>query len=117
MELFILFFAVIIGLAILQGSYVRKLEAWHVGLRDRTLRAHEFPELIEDMSKLKGIPNRPKYWGMAKQIYFAALHSKELSFEQKIQIYELFDRLGVQGISYPKGRPSERREATIHDIF
>ena len=68
---------------------------------------------IIETGRIKRMQNRQRYWTMCKQIYFASLNLKELSFEQKVQMYEVFNRLGVQGIPYPKGRPSERRKATI----
>ncbi|WP_114167130.1 hypothetical protein [Exiguobacterium sp. TNDT2] len=87
-----------------QISYALKIKKWEIHLQRRDVRQVEFHELLDDMKAIWWVPNHPKYWGRCKTIYFAALHSRELSFEQKRELFDVFDDLKLKGIPYPKGR-------------
>jgi hypothetical protein len=76
------------------------------------VRQVEFHDLFDDMKAIWWVPNHPKYWGRCKTIYFAALHSRELSFEQKRELFDVFDDLKLKGIPYPKAR-EERRQVDV----
>jgi len=45
---------------------------------------------------------------MCKTIYFGVYRSNELTLDENVKIYDVFDRLGLHGIPYPKsGNPTK----------
>lgn len=101
----------------LQIFYALKIKKWENRLWKRPVRHTEFSDLLDDMKMIWWVPNHPKYWGRCKTIYFAALHSRELSVEEKREMYDVFDDLEVKGIPYPQEIMRSSRGATSNDIF
>lgn len=93
----------------LQISYALKLKKWETRLQQRTVRQVEFYDLLDDMKAIWWVPNHPKYWGRCKTIYFAALHSRDVSYEQKRELFDVFDALKLKGIPFPKDRDVPRK--------
>ncbi|MCT4796635.1 hypothetical protein [Exiguobacterium alkaliphilum] len=101
----------------LQIFYALKIKKWENELKRRDVRQIEFHDLLEDMKAIWWVSNHPTYWGRCKTIYFAALHSRVLSFEQKRELFDVFDHLKVKGIPYPKGQSNASKEIKAHDHF
>lgn len=93
----------------LQIRYALKLKKWESRLQQRTVRQVEFYDLLDDMKAIWWVPNHPKYWGRCKTIYFAALHSRDVSYEQKRELFDVFDALKLKGIPFPKDRDVPRK--------
>lgn len=93
----------------LQIRYALKLKKWESRLQQRTVRQVEFYDLLDDMKAIWWVPNHPKYWGRCKTIYFAALHSRDVSYEQKRELFDVFDTLKLKGIPFPKDRDVPRK--------
>lgn len=93
----------------LQIRYALKLKKWESRLQQRTVRQVEFYDLLDDMKAIWWVPNHPKYWGRCKTIYFAALHSRDVSYEQKRELFDVFDALKLKGIPFPKVRNVPRK--------
>jgi hypothetical protein len=93
----------------LQIRYALKLKKWESRLQQRTVRQVEFYDLLDDMKAIWWVPNHPKYWGRCKTIYFAALHSRDVSYEQKRELFDVFDALKLKGIPFPKDRNVPRK--------
>lgn len=93
----------------LQIRYALKLKKWESRLQQRTVRQVEFYDLLDDMKAIWWVPNHPKYWGRCKTIYFAALHSRDVSYEQKRELFDVFDNLKLKGVPFPKDRDVPRK--------
>ena len=93
----------------LQIRYALKLKKWESRLQQRTVRQVEFYDLLDDMKAIWWVPNHPKYWERCKTIYFAALHSRDVSYEQKRELFDVFDALKLKGIPFPKDRNVPRK--------
>ena len=118
MPLFMFGFIVFVVILITVGSnQLAKLRHWSKQLEHRTLHAHEFSELLADLTVFKRMHNRPAVWSMCKTIYFGVYRSNELTLDEKVKIYDVFDRLGLHGIPYPKSGNPTKRPTTIHDMF
>lgn len=92
-----------------QINYAMRLKKWGTRLQQRTIRQVEFYDVLDDMRAIWWVPNHPKYWGRCKTIYFAALHSRDISYEQKRELFDVFDALKVKGIPLPRDREREKR--------
>lgn len=93
-----------IRMIIKQMEYGRTLKTCGVTLQKRHTTQSEFDGLIREMREVKWAPNYPEYWGYCKTIFFATLHSREITLEQKRQLYAEFERLKVHGLPYPRER-------------
>lgn len=105
-----LVFGVIVASILLQMAYARKIKKWETLLQRRSMRQVEFYDVLEDMKSIWWVPNHPKYWGQCKTIYFAALHSRDISYEQKRELFDVFDTLKLKGIPFPRDREKENRQ-------
>ncbi|WP_031422563.1 hypothetical protein [Exiguobacterium sp. NG55] len=112
----LLFLVIFISIPI-QISFALRIKKWEKRLRHRNITEDEFYDLYSDMKTMWWVPNHPKYWGRLKKIYFSALHSRELTLDQKRHLYEVLDELSLQGIPYPQDRKNQHRPDVKWDVF
>lgn len=99
-----------------QVEYGKLLKTWGLDLKKRHTTQAEFATLLQDMKQVKWGPNSPEYWGYCKHIFYATLHSRDVTLEQKRQLYEEMDRLKVRGLPYPQDRGKQNRPH-VKDAF
>ncbi|WP_214774661.1 hypothetical protein [Exiguobacterium sp. s37] len=116
----IVFTPVLIFIAILLRtiSFGARINEWEERLRHRNIKEDEFIDLYTDMKTMWWVPNSPVTWGRLRKIYFSSLHSRELTLEQKRQLYDVFQKLSVRGIPYPQDRKNQHRPDDVkYDVF
>lgn len=91
-----------------QIEYAKTIKDWALDLKKRHTSQGEFDTLLQEMRDVKWVPNRPEYWGYCKNIYYATLHSREITLDQKRQLYTEFERMKVHGLPYPQERKNVR---------
>lgn len=91
-----------------QIEYGKVIKMWGLDLKKRHTTQVEFHALLRDIQQVKWSPNYPEYWGYCKHIFYATLHSQDVTLEQKRQLHEEMERLKVRGLPYPQSRQNEK---------
>lgn len=99
-----------------KNKYGKIIKMWGSDLRKRHTTRVEFHSLLRDMQQVKQIPNRSEYWSYCKHIYFATLHSRDVTLEQQRELYEKFNQLKVHGLPYPEDNEKEN-QGSVNDTF
>ena len=110
-------FLIVFALFLRTISFSSRVNKWEERLRHRNITEDEFYDLYTDMESMWWVPNSPTTWGRLRTIYFSSLHSRELTLEQKRQLYDVFAKLSVRGIPYPQDRKDQHRPDVKHDVF
>lgn len=94
-------FVFVVMLLFKQVKTAIQLNSWASRLRKRNAAQDEAEHVIYFLYKAWYIPNHPKYWGACKTIYFSVLHSRDVDFETKTDLFDRLVKLKCHGLVRP----------------